>query len=67
MSSPKLLTKTIEAIKNRPSCLTYNHIADECNVSIRWLDNLVAGKIKDPGVTKIEAVYEFVTGRSLDV
>ena len=51
----------------RPRVLTYEVIAEECNVSKRWLEQLAAGKIKEPSVCKVEAVYEFVTGKPLDV
>ena len=67
VSSSKLLTSTMKALAERPRVLTYEVIAEECGVSARWLQQLVAGKIEDPGVCKVEAVYVFVTGKPLNV
>lgn len=67
VSTSKLHTRTVEAIANRPRLITYDVIAEECGVTVRWLQQFTSGNIADPGVAKVEAVYEFVTGKKLDV
>lgn len=42
------------------TALTKKAISDGAGVQLRWLQNLVAGKYKDPGVNKVERVHDFL-------
>lgn len=50
-----------ETIKNRPRRMELQHIADNCDVSVDWLNKLIAGDIPNPGYSRLRAVYHFVT------
>lgn len=67
MSRSKLLTRTAELIQDRPRTMTYRMLAEACGVTDRWLESIVAGTCKFPDVNKVEVVYEYLSGRTLDV
>lgn len=67
MSTSKLATRAREALTARPRVLTYDVIAEEIGVSARWVEQFANGGIKDPSVNKVEALYEFLTGNTLNV
>jgi len=67
VSASVLATRTREALAARPRILTYEVIAEECGVSARWIQQFAAGSIEDPGVSKVEALYTFLMGKSLDI
>lgn len=56
---------TIEAIKYRPSFITYKHIEEGTQVPQKWILDFVAGRVKGPNVNRVQAVYEFLTDRRL--
>lgn len=52
-----MLTETIEMLrraKSRP------RIAEETGLGLQWMHKLAQGHIKDPGVTKIQRLYEYL-------
>lgn len=67
MSASVLATRTREALAARPRIVTYEVIAEECGVSVRWIQQFASDTIADPGVHKVEALYNFLTGKELDI
>ena len=63
----KLCAKTIELLKNRPRPQTYAIIGEKININPSWIDALAQGRIKEPGVQKIERLYEYLKGEPLKV
>lgn len=53
-----LLQQTIELIK--ASKLTYREIATGAGVDIHWFAKFKQGCIGDPGVSKVQAVHDFL-------
>jgi len=45
----------------------WKRIADQCDVSVGWLRLLCDGKVKEPGVNKIERVYCVLSGKALEL
>lgn len=66
MSSVSLLERTLYLVRNRPVTVTYAMIAAETGVSAHWLKMFASGNITDPGVNKIEKLYEYLNGSPLN-
>lgn len=67
MPSSVLLDRTLHLVRSRPATVTYAAIADAADVSKAWIEALIAGRIPDPGVCKIEAVYNFLARCPLEI
>lgn len=67
MSSSKLLDRTLHLVRNRPVTETYQTIAAAAKVSPHWVKTLASGKIPDPGVCKVEAVFNYLNKQPLDL
>lgn len=63
----RLLAATLAALDNRPRKVTLAIIARDCDVSEQWLRSLLAGRIPNPGVCKIEELYTYLTKHELEV
>jgi hypothetical protein len=61
----KLRDRTIELLKNRPASLQLKDIAKATEIPEGWLKMLVQGKIIDPGVNRVQTVFEFLTKQPL--
>ena len=57
----ELLTKTKELVENRPRTVTYAVINEETGLPIQFLQDLMANRLKDPGVRRIEILYKYFT------
>jgi len=53
-----LLQRTVELIQ--ASKLTYREIAAGSGVDIQWFAKFKQGRIGDPGVSKVQAVHDFL-------
>ena len=62
-----LLERTKYLLENRPRTLHLEKIAQETGLGMSWLKMLSAGRIVNPGVTHIETLYVFLSGKELDV
>ena len=60
-----LKEKTIELLRESPKPLP--KIAKDCNLKERWLYHLKNDYWDDPGVLKIERLYEYLSGKSLNL
>lgn len=63
MATPLLLDKTKELLNSTGADLT--DIAIETSVTYDWLVKLKGNRIKDPSVNKVQAVYEYLSGKPL--
>lgn len=67
MFASKLATKAWELLRLRPRTLTYAHISQRTEISVRWLEAFASGQVKDPSASKVERLFEMLSGKSLDV
>lgn len=54
------LIEVIAAVKNRPATITLEKLAEDANVTLRWLQDFIAGKIKTPEYTRVARVRDYV-------
>lgn len=64
-----LLAHTRELLQNRPRSVTLAQVAEGADVSIHWLSVVIRnpkpGEDTDPGVKRVQRVYEFLTNQPL--
>ena len=63
----ELYQAVLRLIEERPRIVTLKDIADGADVPLAWLKTFAAGNIRDPSVNRIEVLYGYLTGKSLDV
>ena len=56
-----LLQKTIELMQDQKTM----EVRDATGLNYHWLVALKQGKIPDPGVQKIQLLYEYLTGKKI--
>lgn len=61
----KLLEKTIELYKSRSILLTNDIICEKTGLNYNWL--ITFCNVEDPGVNRIECLYEFLSKKKLDL
>lgn len=66
-ASSKLLLETLALVKNRPRPQTYGVISEATGIPVEFLQNLMAGRIKDPGVIRIERLYNHLAKEKLSL
>ena len=54
------LEKTKQLLKERPKHITLSLIAEETKLTSDWLESLLYRKNFDPGVIKIETLYNYL-------
>lgn len=62
---PTLTDTTIALLRNRPISLSLETIAADCKVSVSWLNQLMAGKIRGPSADRIQTLYEYLSKKPL--
>jgi hypothetical protein len=55
-----LLNKTLNLLKNRPSTITYKKITANTDIPTEWIKQLATNRIDDPGVKRIETLFNFL-------
>lgn len=55
----KMLNETKRLIRNRPRHVTYSKISEATGIPVQFFNNLMSGRLKDPGVTRIEIILEY--------
>jgi hypothetical protein len=60
-----LRDRTRRLLIERPRHLTYQIIAAETALKPAWLEAFAQDKIPDPGVGKVEKLFDFLNGKSL--
>ena len=61
----KLYAETVAALDKRPRTLTYAGIADATGLEVKWLRSFK--RHKRPCVHRTEALYEYLTGKQLEL
>jgi hypothetical protein len=60
--------RTRELVRNRPRTITLEKIAQEAHVSVFWLKQFTRTKgITEPSVSKVEAIYNVLSAKPLEV
>lgn len=60
-----LMKRTLELLN--AASHTHLEVFTATGIKPDWLTRFINGKIKDPGVNRIEVLYGFLTGRDLEV
>ena len=58
-----LRDKTRELLDNRSRKITLDDVAREAKLPRPWLKAFAEGRIDDPGVCRIQTLYEHLTGK----
>lgn len=66
-AKPSLLDRTRELLIKRPRTVTLRRIADDTGLTFGFLHHLSSGRTRDPGVNDVQKLYEYLSGRTLDV
>lgn len=69
MSEPVLIAHTRNLLLQRPRSLTYEQIARDTDLNVRWIAALAqcADKDADFGAHKIERLYTYLSGKQLEL
>ena len=62
-----LLHETLHLLRQRPRSVTYEKIEEATGLKASWLSMLASDDIKDPSVNSIQKLYEFLSGKKLNV
>lgn len=57
-----LLSQTLALLDKTPA--TLREVADATGLSYDWLRSLKSGRIDDPGVSRVEALFRYLTMRA---
>lgn len=67
MKPSKFVEHTKKLLANRPRSVRYIDIENATGIPVGWLKSLSRGATKDPSCARIEALYEFLSGKSLNL
>lgn len=67
MSGTTLRDTTRQLLCDLNKSKTYKDIAAEVGLSVGWVEAFGQGKSDDPGVTKVERLYVYLTKRQLNL
>ena len=62
-----LYEKTRELLRSRPATMTFASIEDATGIKESWLRLFTRGKIENPSVNTVQALYEHLSGTKLRV
>jgi hypothetical protein len=60
------LVRTLDHLKNRPRTLTLQTISEDTGLPIGWLWSIINNDEADPSVSRIVALYEYLTKSKLE-
>ena len=61
----RLMAATRALLKS--TAVSYPDIFKATDITPNWLTRFAAGDIPDPGVNRVECLYSFLSGRSLEL
>jgi transcriptional regulator with XRE-family HTH domain len=61
------LLKTTLELLDLTSREDHKRLAEELGVTVNWITMLIDGKIKEPGVNKIERLYVALSGKRIEL
>lgn len=62
-----LLLKTKELLLNRPSDISLEVIASDTGLPYSWIVHMTKASSSTPAVDRCQALYEYLSGRKLDL
>lgn len=62
-----LVTRTRELYVARPREVTQLKIAADTGLSIHWINQFAMQRDHEPGVNKVQTLYEYLAGKKLEV
>ncbi len=62
-----LRDRTVALVKTRPANLQLKDIAYATGVPLGWVKVFAQGRIVDPGVCRVQAIYEYMTQEKLNL
>lgn len=62
-----LRDKTQYLLNNRPRTVSLDDIAVATGLEKHWIKSFGLARSEDPGVCKVETLYTYLTGKSLDI
>jgi hypothetical protein len=63
----KLRDVTLQLLNSRRRTLTLTKIAEETGLGVGFISTFSTGKTPNPGVCSVETLYEYLSGKKLDV
>lgn len=65
----RLLIRTLELLRNRPTGMTLESIAKATGLKLTWLSYIIGQNNSDvsASVDRIEVLYEFLSNKKLDI
>lgn len=67
LPSSRLFQETLYLLRNRPITKTLDVIHKETHLPKRWLLSILSDGESNPAVNRVEILYEYLTGRKLEV
>lgn len=64
---PSLLSRTRQLLLERAKTQSMLDIHKETGLPFYWLRKVASGQIKDPGVNRIQQLYEHLSGDQLEL
>ena len=65
--SVPLLKRTQELVLTAPRRITYEAMAQEVEVSSKWISLLAAGKLRNPGIVTVQRLHDYLANLSTEV
>lgn len=59
--SASLYDRTLYLVNNAPRSVDFSVMARDCDISVSWISRFAAGKFEDPGVKKVECLFNYLT------
>lgn len=67
MKQSKFVAHTKKLLSERPRSVRYEDIERATGIPRGWLKSLARGSTKDPSCARIETLYEFLSGKPLNL
>ena len=65
--STRLRDRTLYLVQERPARIKLTRIARDTGLPLSWLSAFTRGEIDEPSVCRIECLYEYLTGKQLEI
>lgn len=62
-----LKATVIEMLANRPHYMSLTTIEAATGIPSRWIGKIANDRIEDPSVVRIEILYRYLSGKTLDL
>lgn len=62
-----ILLKTVQELLEQKNRDQWKELAEALGHTTNWVAMVASGQIKDPGVDKVEKLYQLLTGKKLEL